>query len=145
MPLHPDLASVLPLPPHEVDRLAAAHHLEPEEAAAILWLAADETRRRHGCVPIRLLRRIASARCAGAGGQLSTFDPQDKSAPGAALADFSDPLSELEAAELLAAINPIEIFKPDAREAALAAGRCARTARRWAAKARHAEAQGQLF
>jgi hypothetical protein len=145
MPLHPNCLAVLPIPLDEVDRLAAAHRLEPEEAASILWLAAHETQGRHGCVPIRLLRRIASARCAGAGGQLCTFDPRDPMAPTATLADFADPLAVLEAQETLAGIAPEEIFKLDPREAALAAGRCARTARRWAARARAAEAQPGLF
>lgn len=144
MPLHAAYSAVLPVPPGEVDRLAAAHGLEPAEAASILWLAAHETKRRHGWIPIRLLRRIAAARCAGAGAQLCSFDPCDPMAPTTTLADLSDPLAELQAQETLAGISHEEIFKLDAREAALAAGRCARTARRWAARARAAEPQPGL-
>jgi hypothetical protein len=128
----------------ELQRLASAHRIEKHEALSIAWIAGEELRRKHGCVPERLLRRIVAARCRGAGAQLATFSPAE---PPKEVGDLADPLAVLEAQEFFAGLDPRVIFQLDAREAALAAGRCARTARRWAAKARvrEAAAQGTLF
>ncbi|WP_147653675.1 hypothetical protein [Vulcaniibacterium gelatinicum] len=139
-----------PASPHlgqtDIRRLAGAYGLEPAEVEAIAWIAAAEITARLGepTPPERLLRRTVAARCRAAGARLV---PLADGAPESATDD--DPLAWLLAAEAAAAagVDVAVADAPDARDLARRAGRCERTARRWAARERQraAWAIGELW